>query len=116
MSLTCTRVERHDLRVGYTLPSLVATLYRADGDPIDLSTTVTEVRFVMRRQAKDVAAKIDRAITVEDAAAGIVRVNFLPADVDERASYDAWFVVVFNDGNDLPVPNPGYITVVVGRG
>lgn len=111
--LTACRVDRHELRVGYTLPSLAATLFRADGTVVDL-TDATEVRFVMRRQAKDVAAKIDRAITIVNVD-GVVRVDFQPADVDTVARYDAWFVVVYTDGGTLPVPNPGYVLVSVGR-
>jgi hypothetical protein len=114
MTLTACRVEQHNLRVGYTLPAMAATLYRADGTVVDL-TTAASVAFKMRRQAKDIALKVDRPITIVDAAAGEVEVHWVAGDVDTVARYDGWFVVTFLDGNTLPVPNPGFITVVIGH-
>lgn len=107
----------HDLRVGFTLPEMVATLYRGDGTPVDL-TDATSVRFKMRRRNRpSVSYKVDRTsgVTVLDDTAGIVEVDWLAADVDTADEYEAFFVVTFTDGNTLPVPNPDFIIVTVGR-
>lgn len=113
-STACRAPEIHALRVGYTLPSLQAILYHVDGTVIDL-TDVTNVQLLARRQAKDVAVKIDRAAIIVDAEAGEVRFNFLPGDVDVVARYDAYFVLTYTDSRELPVPNPGFFSIVVGH-
>lgn len=117
MATVCRTPERHDLRVGFTLPSLIATLYLADGTPIDLSTPTT-ITFKMRRRNRPTAPyKVNRSsgIDILDAAAGQVRVDFDDPDVDTVDEYDAFFVLTYSDGNTLPVPNPDFIIVTVGR-
>lgn len=116
MTLTaCRAPEVHELRVGYTLPSLQAILYHIDGTVIDLTDVVT-VRIIARRQGKDVPPKIDRSdVVIVDDTGGEVRVNFFPADVDTVARYDAYFVLTYTDTRELPVPNPGFFTIVVGH-
>lgn len=117
MTTTACRInhgnDTHYLRVGSTLPAMAATLYRADGSVVDL-TNATEVRFKMRRTAKSDPLKVDRAITIVDAAGGLVEVHWLAGDVDTVANYDGWFEAVYPDGH-LPVPNPGFLSVVVGH-
>jgi hypothetical protein len=116
MTLTaCRSTEVHSLRVGYTLPSMEATLYHADGTVIDL-TDVDTVRIIARKQGTNASPKIDRddVVILSPATAGGIRLNFFPGDVDTVARYDAYFVLTYSDSRELPVPNPGFFSINVG--
>lgn len=106
--VTVTASDEHTLRVGFTLPSMVMTVYQED-EILDLSSVVA-VTFKARRRGRPSAAlKIDRAaLVLAPAVDGRVRVDFVAGDVDVAASYDWWLEVEFSDGKILPVPNPGF--------
>lgn len=100
--------DSHTLRVGYTLPTMIFTAFMED-DVLDL-TDVASVTFKARRHGRPSASlKIERAATIlEPRTSGRVRVDWIAGDVDVSGEYDWWIDVLYNDGKNLPVPNPGY--------
>ena len=110
---TITAANEHVLRVGFTLPSLVMTVYQED-EILDFSSVVAATFKARRRGRPSSPLKIDRAaLVLSPPTDGRVRVDFVDADVDVAATYDWWLEVEFSDGKLLPVPNPGYGTLTV---
>ncbi len=93
-----------------TLPPLKATLYGADGNVIDL-TNADVVTFAMW----DGAVKLNREVTVVDAVAGKVKLDWLTGDTDTPGTYKGQFKIVWLDLSEQRVPNRGYDKVVIGE-
>lgn len=108
---TLTAADEHVMRVGFTLPSLVMTVYQ-DDDVLDLSAAVDATFKARRRGRPSDPLEIDRAaLILSPPSDGRIRVDFVDGDVDTVGVYDWWVEVEFSDGKKLPVPNPGFGTL-----
>lgn len=90
-----------------TRNALKATLYKANGSPVDL-TGVT-VRFFMESKAKEMI--IDRSMQTGEN--GEVLLVFEPVEVAEPGIFNAEIVVEYGDGRKEIYPNDGYIRVYI---
>lgn len=110
---TLTAADEHVMRVGFTLPSLVMTVYQED-EILDLTDVVAATFKARRRGRPSDPLKINRsALILSPPTDGRIRVDFVDADVNVAAVYDWWVEVEFSDGKLMPVPNPGYGTLRV---
>lgn len=88
------------IRRGDTAPPVEAQLLEDDGDPVDLSN-VHQVVFEMESKARTVRGKC-RLI---DGERGRVKYQWDPGETDVARDYDAHFIVEYQDGRKLTVPN-----------
>ena len=94
-----------------TAPSIRANLKDGDGAAIDL--TGASIRFHMRTIG-GTSSKVDAAgYVISPPASGIAQYNWIAADTDTVASYQAEFEVTYSDGTIETFPNDGYIRVEV---
>jgi uncharacterized protein YfaS (alpha-2-macroglobulin family) len=94
-----------------TSPALQATLKSADGSTINLNGCT--VRLHMKDL--DGAVVIDSAMTVTNAAGGVVRYNWQAADTDTAGTYSAEFEVTYSDLSVETFPNTDNIAIVITR-
>lgn len=88
-------------------PSIQATL-ATGGTPVDL--TGATVAFIMADKSTG-AVKVNAPAVLADAAAGLVRYDWLPADTDTPSSYQAELEVTWGDGTKQTFPTLTYITI-----
>ena len=92
------------------LPAIQATLLASD-TAVDLSTA-TGVKFIMAT-AVGATPKVNATAVIEDAAAGVVRYDWLAVDTDAPGSYLAEWQVTWADGRKQSFPTLTYHTVDV---
>lgn len=94
-----------------TSPSLQATLKDASLNPIDL--TGATVMFHMK--SVDGTIKVDRQMTVTNAAGGVVQYDWQSGDTDTVGTYYVEFEVTYADSSVETFPNNGNRAVSVVR-
>lgn len=97
-------LKQHD-----RLPNFRLKCADADGVAVDL-TGATAVLNMKRRGA---TTRISRAMTVFDAAGGIVECAWLAGDNATAGVYDSEVVVTFSDGREMTFPNAGYLVIQI---
>lgn len=98
-------IKAHD-----RLPSIQTTL-SAGGVPVDL-TTATGVTFIMA-QTIGGSTKINAAAVVVNAAAGVVRYDWLSTDTDTPGSYNAEWEVTWPGPKQQTFPTASYHSISV---
>ena len=93
-------------------PPAQAPLLNADGSPIDL-TTATSVKFLMRPTGTSGSPKVTHAVTITDAANGIVKYAWVSGDTDTVGTFDQEWEITWPTSRPQTVPNHGYNTVVI---
>ena len=105
--------EAHFIKEGDTADSLFRQLLDAADNPVNLSgSTVT---FSMGVKPAGAVKITLQAVTLEDAAIGQVRYDFITSEVDTPADYEGEFKVLYGNGSTQRFPNDGYIPVIVLR-
>ena len=104
------------LKTGDTEPDLVVTLYKDNGNPIDLSTA--EVEFALA-EANESTLVVDDDTTgnvnIDDDVNGVVSYSWQAGDTDAKGTYEGEFRVV--DGSDqTSFPNRGTFNVHIEEG
>ena len=94
-----------------TSPSLQATLRDSALNPIDL--TGASVRFHMK--SVDGTLKVDAAMAVTNAEAGVVQYNWQNGNTDTVGTYYVEFQVTYSDSAIETFPNNGNKVVSVVR-
>lgn len=103
----------YQLKQGDTAYPLEAYLKRVDGTAINLAGAT--VLFFMRKEGAQ-APVIDGALAaIVDAPAGRVRYGWTDDDVAEAGEYYAHWVITFQDGKTVTVPNTTYLFVRVNE-
>lgn len=95
------------MKQGDTYPTLVAYLQMGNGKPINLNGAAVKLKV------KDFTGGflLDKAVTVRNAATGLVEYEWEPEDTDTPGRYNMEFEVTRADGKIVSVPNDGYITL-----
>ena len=95
-----------------TSPSLSATLTDYNGNAVNL--TGASAKMHMKDQGGTL--KVNAAMTVTDADAGIIKYDWQSGDTDTVGSYNVEFQVTYSDSSIETFPNHGYeVVVVVGE-
>ena len=94
-----------------TSPSLQATLKDSAQTPVDL--TGATVMFHMK--SVDGTIKVDRQMTVTNAAGGVVQYDWQSGDTDTVGTYYVEFEVTYADSSVETFPNNGNRAVSVVR-
>lgn len=102
------------IKQGDRLPVLDATITKADGTALDLSTALS-ITFRMRNvNARPTGAFVVEApATIVDAVSGRVRYSWASGDSNTPGQYAGEFVVVFPGPLQQTVPTSGYLSIVV---
>lgn len=92
-----------------TSPSLSATLTDYNGTAINLTGATARLHM------KDLEGtlKIDAAMTISNADAGIIKYDWQAGDTDTVGTYNVEFQITYSDSSIETFPNHGYETVVV---
>ncbi len=90
-----------------TSPAWTPTL--KDVDDVVIPLTGATVQFIMKTEAG--VTKVDAPATLDDAANGVVRYTWLPADTDTAGLFNASWQVTYSDGKIETFPNHGYLRV-----
>jgi hypothetical protein len=85
------------------LPSVSAILEDANGA---INLTDSTVKFKTNWG-------LDATATIVNAATGSVRYDWVDGDIATAGTFSAWFVIEYDDGGVLTVPNDGFITINV---
>lgn len=92
-----------------TLPDLEVQLTTSDGTPIDLTATTVTLRMAPSNGGD---LKIDANCIVTDAANGLAKYKFDPADVDTPGNYLAEFVLTSAGGVQI-APSNAFLNIVI---
>ena len=116
-----TRVEIQsgdNLKTDDTEPDLVVSLYKDNGNPIDLSTGSPTVEFALAEANEStlvVDDDTDGNVSISDAANGEVTYSWQSGDTSTKGTYEGEFRVV--DGSDqTSFPNRGTFNVHIEEG
>jgi hypothetical protein len=102
------RMKKDDLR-----PSLLATLYDENGNPLNLSPGGTTVTFVMKNRKTGVV-KVNRAATVTGGGTGgTVQFDWATGDTDTVGEYDGEFRVLLSGTTPITCPSDGEFPIVI---
>lgn len=96
-----------------TYPPLRATLQQADGTPVNLEGA--RVQFLMRDDDYRDKIYAQGEAMIVDAEKGIVEYRWREGDTAIPGYYLAEFVVTFATGQQLTIPNQGFITIQVQK-
>lgn len=101
------------LKTGDTEPDLVATLYKDNGNPKDLSTGSPTVEFALAEANESTLVVDDDTagnVSISDAPNGEVSYSWQAGDTDSKGNYEGEFRVV--DGTDqTSFPNRGTVNI-----
>jgi hypothetical protein len=100
------------LKTHDTGKSIVATLMNGDGTVINLAGCSVKIIISTNVGA---TATVNRAVTVTDAANGIVTYTPLAADVATAGTYMAEWEVTTAGALVFTVPDPGYDTIQIDQ-
>lgn len=104
-------LKRHD-----TLPALRVAVSDDDGYPLDLTTAIS-VTFSMKAYgAEDGVLKVENEpATIEDIEGGVIRYDWLAADVDTAGQFTGEFEVTSTDGKQTyPGEGEPPLRIVIG--
>lgn len=96
------------IRRGDTAPTVKAQLLDDNGQPVDLSN-VYQVKFEMKSKSRD----LEGQCKLIDSQEGRVEYQWDPGDTRVARDYDAHFIVEYQDGRKLTVPNTGDLNIRV---
>lgn len=100
------------IKQGDTSPAIKSQL-SADGSSIDLFN-VTEVRFLMKKSGTLVVDDdTNGAVSITDAANGIVKYEWQSGDTDNLSAHEAEWEVEYSDGTKETFPNDDYIKIKI---
>ena len=106
------------LKTGDTEPDLVVTLYKDNGNPIDLSTGTPTVEFALA-EANDsdptISDDTDGNVLISNASNGEVSYSWQAGDTDTKGTYEGEFRVV-DGSNQTSFPNRGTFNVHIEEG
>jgi hypothetical protein len=102
------------LKRGDTARSIQATLLDPDDVAVNL-TTASSVKFIMRLKGARGSAtpKVEAAAVIVTAASGIVRYDWVTADVNTVGTYYAEWEVIWPVGKPDTYPSNGYNEVII---
>lgn len=92
------------IKAGDSSPPIAAILEDGRGGPVDL-TTATSVTFKLINAAG--ATVVTRPATILDRPRGAVRHTWQAADTATAGDYTGLWVIAWQDGTQLTVPNAG---------
>ena len=98
--------KQHDLE-----PSLNFALQNADGSAI-LLTGATGVNIILRPTGAT-SGETKHAMTVVDAANGLVRHTWISGDTNTVGTYDLECEIIWPTSRPQTVPNHGYDTLII---
>lgn len=107
-----------NLKTGDTEPDLVVTLYKDNGNPIDLSTGTPTVEFALAEANESTLVVDDDTsgnVTISDASNGEVTYSWQSGDTDTKGTYEGEFRVVDASGT-TSFPNRGTFNVHIEEG
>lgn len=93
-----------------TAPAFVCALSDVNG-PINL--TGASVLFIMKLVTGGAGTKVAAAGTVTDAVNGVVSYQWITADTNVAADYNAEWQITYGTGKQQSFPDPGYLLVRV---
>jgi hypothetical protein len=106
------------LKTGDTEPNLVATLYKDNGNPYDLSAGTPTVEFALAEANEStlvVDSDTNASVSITDAANGEVSYSWQAGDTDTKGTYEGEFRVDDSNGA-TSFPNRGTFTVHIEEG
>lgn len=100
----------HDfaIRAGDRFPSIQATLSQ-EQTAVDLTGATVALRW----RPREGVTVVEKAASVVDAAAGVVKYDWAAGDTDTPGEYLAVFRVTFPNGKRATFPNRAYLTLVM---
>lgn len=98
-------------------PAIRFQLLDDAGNPVDI-TGFSDVRFIMRQRGES-SPKVDDntngAVTVTDAANGVVQYEWQSGDTDSNGLFYAEWEVTYSGGDKETFPNNGFIKISIPK-
>lgn len=98
------------IRQGDTTPAFIWTVTDQNGNPVDLTAATATLRV---RQLSSGSPIVNAAMTVTNAAAGVVEYAWAATDTQLIGMYMAEIQVVFSDSSTYTYPNEGFLSIEI---